>query len=924
MSNRQTYLPENSAQPQPRPLVANTNIQLPDATFNNETPSPSSSSPHQLGLSDSGPGNNISSPSPFKPDSQQDVSSISASGAESSAHHQKALKEREREEKISLALRRVNEGLSYRQAAKEIGISFGTIYGRFRGRKSRIRAQEVRMKLSFLEETIIEKVLLSLIYIGKPATQPFFVHIVNAVLQAQGESRVDGVTRQWYRHFRQRHPSIDACDFSILNNPSTKNDSSHELKTAWFSFFERVCRKYKVLPENIYAMDELGYAFSVGYSSSTQTSWQNPSHPTASATSNADASATRGSLGSASSCEASVSSASSTVDSVNSSNRSVVSVDNGALNVADPPAESFISLDTICGDGTALPPYLVLQSELAEKFPVTYPSSWQTTQSKSGWLNEKILLNWIKRHFDPLTSAKADGKQRILILDTHVGHFSLRFLQYGQDHNITFLFAPTHSDSLHPLETSSSHSMSRDITGTKPDFQSAINRFAVERKISYEKDRVKAAWRKSGLIPFDPTMTSYSSSTSRVSKPMQAPMTPITDEYESSSSYSASPAANFNPNEETVLRYVPVHDLNYDSISSNSPSGHISPNSKSPLFPDTQAAPNPTEELMDEISSFDLKTYPNSPLPTRDVSVSTETDMERLSQKGKSIDLFGDISKSVNTMQNNKTLGENSMIYHQFMEGFVDRLQTSLKNLSSSLKERDVLVTEEINKLAALANELKVVDSYSKDLSSQILNSISANSAMAHSLVQYTRGSEANAADEASHKRGIRSVESRSSDDDIQYQKRKENMAPSMHNTTQSMPDKTRKRSNSFNTTLHFYRQGYDDRHDQPSAQPGPSNESPRRQSSPCAVFNSQPQSPNAYTRPLAELDMVDGDTSSRTQRLPSMTQGAFDTRNILPPLNFNQMYTSQHGQSSGGPTSLAQYSQPKYSDQNQNRFGSQ
>lgn len=901
------------------------------------------------------------SATPFSPPQNDARSHTPSSGAESFAANQKALRDREREDKISRALVRVNEGLSYRQAAKEIGISFGTVYGRFRGRKSRIRAQEVRMKLSFLEETIIEKVLLSLMCIGKPATQPFFVHTVNMILQAQGDSGAERVTRQWYRHFRRRHPSIDARDFSSLHNPPPKTSTS-ELSAAWFSHFESVCRSYRVLPENIYAMDELGYAFSVGFSSSTEAPWQTTLAQTSSATSNGDISSfitgpsCSSGNGSISSGSISSGSAASTNDGVTSISRLHSSHQKSAtppaISMSAPPSEFFMSMETTCGDGSSLPPYLVHQADLSEKLNAEYPNGWKIHTSKSGWLNEQIMLHWIKRHFDPLTESKAKGNHRVLILDTHVGHFSLPFLQYGIDHNITFMYAPPHMPGLLPLDISPVSDLRQDISGTVPEFQHAINQLAATRNQKLSTANVKRSWRHAGLIPFDPSMARHLSLKSHSSGHTNAPLTPITDEYDSSSSTSSftsqsqqpsTPTSRYVGNKRTILRYIPVRDLNYDSLPSSIPVRSTSPSSSLPLFPDSPRSTIRPEDIVNEFSAFDINSYAPSPAPffdSRSGSFSAEmdgTDTGSTSPASTSYELSQTIAKSIETMLKNKTLGEHSLLYHQFLAGFMTRLQVSLDRLSESLKNRGPTVSEELSHLSLLANELRTVDSYGKDLSSQILPAVSANITLSGTLERIMKK-----AGEFSHKRGIASVGSRSSGDDVRYQERGDTIEGPTRGSNN--PGKNHKSRNSRNDDVHHYRKAsLPVSINNPFALPAPvapTSDQQRNQqylpqiSEPDKMSISYTSEQQQYENYLpqherkeqkqdqqdsfkesATIDTLPLDSKEHGLSLPSLSSHMFNGHNtLLPPLQFNQADAFRATQ--GGPTSLAQYSQGGLNEQ--------
>lgn len=872
----------------------------------NNTSQPNSAFPINQSLSDSKASRKSSTPGP---------GSSKTSSSDNDALQQKAFKDQEREKKISLALTRVSEGLSYRQAAKEIGISFGTVYGRFRGRKSRIRAQEVRMKLSFLEETIIEKVLLALICIGKPATQPFFVHTVNIILQAQGEIGVERVSRQWYRHFRRRHPSIDARDFSSLYKPPAK-DPSNELSLAWFKYFERICRNFRVLPENIYAMDEQGFSYTAGYSSSTNSSWQNTMPQTASESYGADAS------------NANTSSSRDTGSvSSHSSHNSDENLCNGkksetppAISMGAPPPDFFIMLNTVCGDGTAIPPYLALESKFAEKVSAEYPKDWSIHTSKSGWPNEKMLLQWIMHHFDPLTAPKAKGNQRILILDTHVGHFSLPFLQFGMDNNITFLFIPPHARGLHPLDVPPLSDFRQDVMSNTTEYQQAIDRLLMAHNTVFNNPNIKRSWRDAGLIPFDPSVVRPPKYNFK--HRTQSPLTPVTDDYESSSSQSTgcSPSryAPIWPNERPIFKYIEVLDFNFDSFSAPSPERRISPSSNTPLFPDDPEEedeeeddetpqPVPTDDIINAFSSFDLNTY--APNPSKIFSTdSSDSDSNYHFHKSMSSDLFKTITKASNVLKKNKVLAAHSIEYHSFLSGFLERLSDSLHQLSGNLKNNNLVKPDDLEHLKLLETEVKVVESYNKEISAQIEPSIKANENMA-SLLQQQIDDDSIPFSEPSHKRGIRSVESKSSDEDVQHQRHKGTGNNPMDVANINNAEEYDNESHQFVKPKFVFNS------------PFPSQEQQEEQQN----QNQQYQNQDSSISDNSNTEQENFSGTDNSLKLPYLSNNFFNNSNstLLPPLQFGNQ--DQQMPPTGGPTRntdptrLAQYFQSPSTDKYRN-----
>ena len=56
----------------------------------------------------------------------------------------------------------------------------------------------------------------------------------------------------------------------------------------------------------------------------------------------------------------------------------------------------------------------------------------------------EIALEWMKNDFDPVTKEKAAGRTRVLLMDGHGSHYTLKLLEYAQANNIVILGYPPH------------------------------------------------------------------------------------------------------------------------------------------------------------------------------------------------------------------------------------------------------------------------------------------------------------------------------------------------------------------------------------------------------------------------------------------------------------------------------------------------
>ena len=65
--------------------------------------------------------------------------------------------------------------------------------------------------------------------------------------------------QRWVRHFLNRHPQLKSVTASSIDQNCTKDTSVDVLKK-WFGAFEDAMKRFNVKPQNVYNMDESGFA----------------------------------------------------------------------------------------------------------------------------------------------------------------------------------------------------------------------------------------------------------------------------------------------------------------------------------------------------------------------------------------------------------------------------------------------------------------------------------------------------------------------------------------------------------------------------------------------------------------------------------------------------------------------------------------
>jgi hypothetical protein len=120
--------------------------------------------------------------------------------------------------------------------------------------------------------------------------------------------------------------------------------------------------------------------------------------------------------------------------------------------------EWITSIACICADGTSLSPGLIYQatsgniqdSWLQDFDPKLHACFFAS--SPSGWTNDELGYAWLTNIFDRETKEKARRRWRLLILDGHGSHFTMKFIDYCDANRILLMTYPPHSTHSLPLD----------------------------------------------------------------------------------------------------------------------------------------------------------------------------------------------------------------------------------------------------------------------------------------------------------------------------------------------------------------------------------------------------------------------------------------------------------------------------------------
>lgn len=180
---------------------------------------------------------------------------------------------------------------------------------------------------------------------------------------------------------------------------------------------------------------------------------------------------------------------------------------------------------TICGDGTTLPPLLIydstsgsIQDSWVQDFDSHEHDAWFTS-SASGWTSDEIGFRWLSEFFDKKTREKARRQWRLLFVDGHGSHVTLKFLEWAQAHKILIAVYPPHSTHrLQPLDVgcfaplATYYSQLLEEQTRLSEGQTRMSKrdffrcFYPAWQKAFTKQNVRSSWRKAGLFPFKPAL----------------------------------------------------------------------------------------------------------------------------------------------------------------------------------------------------------------------------------------------------------------------------------------------------------------------------------------------------------------------------------------------------------------------------------
>jgi hypothetical protein len=411
----------------------------------------------------------------------------------------------EKEARLQAAITAVrNKEKTASEAIRDFNIPRQTYYDRVNGKLPRHLAHEKDQLLSHTQERELVRWITELTRTGYSPRHATVIEMAQIIRKkchpvtlepTINTMNIETIGDQWIQRFIKRRPELATARLRSMEMGRVK-DTSHERLSKWFVDLKVVIDEFKISIENIYNMDESGFAIGTVERS---------------------------------------------VTIINADIRTL-------LQRANPGRQEWVtSVECICADGTTLPPLIIFKAENLSHdwIPADTPENWSFSCNSKGWTSNQHGLEWLQRCFDPATQAKAGNQFRMLICDGHDSHISGNFVEHCMNNRIHLMILPPHSSHLtQPLDVGVFGPLKRILasklepllrTGVariqKPEF---ISGFMKAREQAFRESNVLSGFCGTGIHPYYPkkvlrqVIEIESSSASTTSVPI-SPGNPFTE-----------------------------------------------------------------------------------------------------------------------------------------------------------------------------------------------------------------------------------------------------------------------------------------------------------------------------------------------------------------------------------------------------------
>lgn len=182
----------------------------------------------------------------------------------------KSQKRAEADKRIEEALEKLSDdnSKSIRQVARENKVSHSTLLRRLDGGRSTSESCEDQQNLTIAEEKALVEWITPLTACGNPPRHPFIREVAQEIQLSRWTRNHDPddpsppplpIGDSWTQRLLHRHPELETKIGRTIEAARLK-ELSKETIEEWFDVLEKTIKEYEITPEDMYNMDETGFA----------------------------------------------------------------------------------------------------------------------------------------------------------------------------------------------------------------------------------------------------------------------------------------------------------------------------------------------------------------------------------------------------------------------------------------------------------------------------------------------------------------------------------------------------------------------------------------------------------------------------------------------------------------------------------------
>ena len=281
-----------------------------------------------------------------------------------------------------------NPKVSLQSVARDYDVPRQTLKDHLDRKQPRNKAQENTMQLTHAEEKELVRWITTLTECGYAPRY----RTVRELAEIIRNRRVCGInddsiqlvnygklSKDWVTRFMSCHPQLASVCRKCIEASRIK-DISVERLTKWFEDLHQIIEEYKIKPENIYNMDESGFA----------------------------------------------------IGDIEASQR-IINTEIRQQFQAKPARQEWVTaVKYVSVDGTFISPLIIFKGENLSRqwISASIYNDWQFACNTKGWTSNEHGIQWLRSCFKPAIQEKADIKYQLLICDGHDSHITGNWIGY--------------------------------------------------------------------------------------------------------------------------------------------------------------------------------------------------------------------------------------------------------------------------------------------------------------------------------------------------------------------------------------------------------------------------------------------------------------------------------------------------------------